>query len=305
MNQAHEPRTQLPHFAFVSCTIISFHSHSSIVLGACNELQPFVLTNRYLLINHLFTNLCFHQFIATTDCRPSNTMTIRTPVSQIKKLKKGTKSSPPLGGVPLQSLRPSIQQARDPTLELFEPSPEQHSRSPLEVAVKPKYPRQELRGESSPETNRNRHIRAVTRRPLTTFGVFSCTVLSIASLHLLYFGHLSFEGMDLTSSNVSNRNVVVSDKHTYFRSSQNLHVKGPPRVICIGNHLDNTTPTFVAEVGRKVVLYPAEFSDVTQLYDRKDDDEIADSVEMKYFPMHETNEDCVPMSPWQTYSFRK
>ncbi|KAL3762177.1 hypothetical protein ACHAWU_000641 [Discostella pseudostelligera] len=230
-------------------------------------------------------------------------MTIRTPVSQIKKLKKGTKSSPPLGGVPLQSLRPSIQQARDPTLELFEPSPEQHSRSPLEVAVKPKYPRQELRSESSTETNRNRHLRAVTRRPLTTFGVFSCTVLSIASLHLLYFGHLSFEGMDLTSSNVSNKKAVTSDKHNYFRSNQNVHVKGPPRVICIGNHLDNTTPSFVAEAGRNVVLYPAEFSDVTQLYDRKDDDEIADSVEMKYFPMHETNEDCVPMSPWQTYSF--
>lgn len=293
------------HFAFVSSTLHQFSiplSCLSVRAISCNPLC-------YPIVGFSSTT-CVHKsllssIIATIDCRSSTTMTIRTPVSQIKKLKKGTKSSPPLGGVPLQSLRPSIQQARDPTLELFEPSPEQHSRLPLEVAVKPKYPRHELRSESSPETNRNRHLRAVTRRPLTTFGVFSCTVLSIASLHLLYFGHLSFEGMDLTSSNVSNKKAVTSDKHNYFRSNQNLHVKGPPRVICIGNHLDNTTPSFVAEAGRNVVLYPAEFSDVTQLYDRKDDDEIADSVEMKYFPMHETNEDCVPMSPWQTYSFRK
>ena len=231
-------------------------------------------------------------------------MTLRTPVSQIKKLKKGTKASPPLGSIRLQSSRPNIQQARDSTsLELFEPSPEQQSRSQLEVAVRPKW--QELRGETSPEVNKNRHLRAVTRRPLTTFGVFSCSVLSIASLHLIYFGHLSFDRMD-SRSNVSTKNRIVSDNRNYFRSSSShqLHAKGPPRIICIGNHLDNTTPTFIAEVGRNVVLYPAKFSDVTQLYDRKDDDEIEDSVEMKSFPLHETDKDCVPMSPWQTLSFR-
>ena len=228
------------------------------------------------------------------------TMTLRTPVSQIKKLKKGAKASPPLGDIPLQSLCPSIQQARDSTsLQLFEPSPEQH-RSPLEVAVKPKYPRQELRGESSPEINRNRRLRAITRRPFTSFGVLFCVAISIASVHLIYFGHLSFERMHSTS-NVSTRTV----EHNFFRSGQTNHVNGPPRIIFIGNHLNNKTPSFTAEIGRKVVLYPAEFSDVTQLYDRKDDDEIADSMEMNTFPLHETNDECVPMSPWQTLSFRK
>ncbi len=234
-------------------------------------------------------------------------MTLRTPVSQVKKLKKSKKASPPLGCIPLQSFRPGVQHARDSiSLELFELSPEQQSRSQLEVAVRPKYQKQELRGESSPEVNKNHHLRAVTRRPLTTFGVFSCTVLSIASLHLIYFGHLSFNGMDSTS-NVSTKNRVFSDNRNYFRSSssQHVHAKGLPRIICIGNQLDKTTPTFITEVGRRVVLYPAEFSDVTQLYDRKDDDEIEDSVEMKSFPLHETDKDCVPMSPWQTLSFRK
>ena len=166
--------------------------------------------------------------------------------------------------------------------------------------MKPKYPKQELRGES-PDFNKNRRLRAVAR----PFGVFSCTVLSIASLHLIYFGHLSFDRMDSTST-VSTKNRVVSNKRNYFRSSgsQHIHATGLPRIICIGNNLDNTTTTFIAEVGRTVVLYPAEFSDVTQLYDRKDDDEIADSVEMKSFPLHETDKDCVPMSPWQTLSFR-
>lgn len=231
-------------------------------------------------------------------------MTFRTPVSQIKKLKKGAKKSPPLGDIPLQSLRSSIQQARDSSsLQLFEPSPERQTRSPLEVAVRPKYPRQELRGESSPEANRNRRIRAVTRRPLTTFGVVFCLTLSIASVHLLYFGHLSFKGMHLTSSNVSTKNSLIFDKSNYVRTSENI--KAPPRMIYIGSHLKNKTPIFLPEVGRKVLLYPAEFSDVTQLYDRKDDDEILDSVEMKTFPLHETDEDCIPMSPWQTLSFRK
>ena len=127
----------------------------------------------------------------------------------------------------------------------------------------------------------------------------------MVSIHLVYFGHLSFEGMH--SYIYDSTTNAASGKLNSFRSNHKDAVKEGlrPRVIYIGDDLFNKTPPYLQNAGRIVVPYPAEFSDVTQVYDRKDDEEISDSVEMKFFPMHETDADCVPMSPWQTLSFRK
>lgn len=51
--------------------------------------------------------------------------------------------------------------------------------------------------------------------------------------------------------------------------------------------------------------YPAEETDVTQLYSVANSNDLRlETMEMKIFPEHETNEDCIPMSKWQFMSFR-
>lgn len=53
---------------------------------------------------------------------------------------------------------------------------------------------------------------------------------------------------------------------------------------------------------RRIDMYPAEYSDVTQTYPVADsaDPPASESMEMRKFPTHEFDEDCVPMASWQT-----
>ena len=79
-----------------------------------------------------------------------------------------------------------------------------------------------------------------------------------------------------------------------------------PRVSFIRS--DRSTPSLsLSSRHRSVRVYEAEFTDVTQLYSIKssDDTAVSSSIERKYFPDHEVNHDCIPMSDWQTLSFRE
>lgn len=52
--------------------------------------------------------------------------------------------------------------------------------------------------------------------------------------------------------------------------------------------------------------FPAEQTDVTQLYSTANSNDIRlGTMERKFFPEHETDKKCVPMSEWQFMSFRK
>ena len=244
-------------------------------------------------------------------------MRMRTPVNSSSK-SKHWKASPPTGkDIPLQQCRPimRLQQAREPVLELFEPSPvqlryEEADQSPFKLEVRPKYPsqypRKLLDAYSTEPTHEPKQNRAITQRPFTMFGLFSFMVLAVASLHLINFGNHSFEGIRFNSGR-NGKNIFLSDKSSFIRSNHRNLVRGLPRTFFMGERADDESPSFQPAPGRTVILYPSEFSDVTQFYDTKssDDSAIADSIERKFFPMHETNADCVPMSGWQTKSFRE
>ena len=76
------------------------------------------------------------------------------------------------------------------------------------------------------------------------------------------------------------------------------------RVICINKALSATRRPFDYQPKRLVELYPADYSDVTQTYpfiDSNDVDSQDDyQMEMRLFPQHESDPDCVPMSDWQS-----
>ena len=244
------------------------------------------------------------------------------PVNLSKKAAKRWKTSPPPGkGFPLQCRRPNttggksipLQHCRPntsaPSLELREPSPVhlryEASKFPFKVAVKPRYPTQELLDRTYAEPNQTRA--ATQQRPLTKFGLFSFVVLAVASLHLiqsapfLQLWATNWIEPHFSNSGQTGMNIFLSDKASFLRSSRRMLATGQkPRTVFLAE-------SFRPASGRKVVLYPADFSDVTQLYDTKSSDDvaIARTIERKFFPKHETNEDCVPMSPWQTMSFRK
>lgn len=224
--------------------------------------------------------------------RAHYTMRLRTPVSQIKKSSKSWTISPPTAkGIPLQECRPNIQ--RGGSLELFEPSPEQlrysgANRSPFDAAVKPKHPIQQLRNAELTKSRRSEH-----KCSLASLGLSSLLVLSVASLHLINFGNHSF-------------NKVLSDKTAFATFSRGIAPR-KPRVFFMGESADFNAPRF-PPTKRTLVLYSSDedsFTDVTQLYDRKDsnDEAIKGSMERKFFPMHETNKDCIPRSSWQSQSF--
>ena len=203
----------------------------------------------------------------------------------IRSAGKSKVSPPPPEDVPLQYSRPNMQQVRD-VLAAFELSTENQSR-PLDVAVRPKYPRQELRVEVEP--NEKHHVveqkqHRATRRFV---GALVSVVLTAASMHLLIINHV-FEGE------------LLSKQTNYLRGKLRSLFKANPRTFFLEDH-------FQPVQGRHIVQYPAEFSDATQLYGTKDSDDAAimESMERKFFPEHETNKDCVPMSESQTSNFRK
>ncbi|KAL7545541.1 hypothetical protein ACHAWF_008891 [Thalassiosira exigua] len=234
-------------------------------------------------------------------------MRFRTPVNTSKASTKHWKTSPPPvdKSFPLQYCRPyvSVQQARRPAPELFEPFPvhlrfDEDHHSPLRLVDKPKYPRADLLN------GHGAQIRGGYQRRLTLFGLFSLLILGVASMHLIYFGNRSFQGIR-SNTGTGGRNAFFSDKASFFSTRRRNLVQGKPRIAFMDRSADHDSSLYQAASGRKVALYPAEFSDVTQLYSLKssDDSAIDGTMELKFFPTHETDENCVPMSPWQMESF--
>ena len=182
-------------------------------------------------------------------------------------------------------------QQQDEELELFDlDTPEKEPRMH-------KYPSQELRDINRTLTNyqqvNNKSSSSQRIFPFTSFGLFSFVVLAVASLHLVNLGNHS---LDTTHVHIRRRTTTV-----------NSHPRNP-QTFFIGDSVDKDAQSFEPVLGRKVINHnkSGDFSDVTQLYDEKssDDAAIKDTMEMKYFPLHETRgDDCVPMSPWQSMSF--
>ena len=200
---------------------------------------------------------------------------------------KSKVSPPPPEDVPLQYSRPNME-----VLEAFELSPENQSR-PLDVAVRPKYPRQELRvvGPVKHYVVEQKQHRA-TRRFV---GALVSVVLTAASMHILVINHV-FEGILLNSGG----DELLSKQTNYLRGKLRSLFKAYPRTFFLEDHVQPVK-------GRKIVQYSAEFSDATQLYDTKNSDDAAimESMERKFFPEHETNKDCVPVSESQKSNYRK
>ena len=249
----------------------------------------------------------------------NSNMRFRTPVTK-KSVKHSGKASPPSGkSIPLQQCRKtSIQQARGPVLELFEPSPvsfryTHFDQSPLNVEVRPKYPREELGLKAFDLEQKERRHRELAQkqetrqRPLTLFGLFAFMVIGVATLHLINVGSQSFDNLNSSAE----QSGFLYDKTSFLRSSHRHLLGRQPRVLFMGQEAYQRPQYFPPEPGRKVALYSADRasfgSDATQIYSLKssDDTSISSTIERKFFPMHETNEDCIPQSDWQTETYCK
>ena len=224
------------------------------------------------------------------------------------------KASPPDGlTIPMQQYRPNnmnIQQARGGDLQSYTPSPEQFTgeRPPYDLAAVPNYPSQELLEPTYAELKKKVNDSYQDGKPLaltltTKFGFFTFMVIIFFGIHLVRFANR----MRNQESN------YVPDNITFLRDNSHRTLLATSRgtkssIFFMGDRLEHASPSFAPVLGRKLVMYPSEYSDVTQLYDKKSssDTKISDTMEMKFFPLHETKgDDCVPMSPWQTMSFRK
>jgi len=195
--------------------------------------------------------------------------------------------------LPIQQSRFPVQQRRqqDEELNLFDlDTPEKQpryngstSQSHLNLVEMPKYPSQQLR--DRPQTSQQVNNNSRKRPP---FGLFSFVVLVVASLQLINLGNHSLG--DSSHARIRRRTTNVS-----------RYPRGQPQTF----YMDALS--FEPVLGRKVIDYnKSEVTDVTQLYDKRssDDEALKDTMEMKYFPRHETRGDaCVPMSPWQSMSF--
>ena len=190
-----------------------------------------------------------------------------------------SKVSPPPGEGVLKPQYPS-QELRT---EAIEQSPEHQTRS-VAVALKPKYPRQELRSEPNelpvgPKQHRT------TRRFL---GALVSVILTGALLHVLVI---------VVGNHALGEILSDSGGGQFLRGRLHFFFKAYPRMVFLE---DRFQPIW----GRKIEQYPADMSDPTQLYPTEDSNDTP-SMERRFFPGHETDEDCVPMSDSQKASFRK
>ena len=215
-------------------------------------------------------------------------------------------SPPPVAAGALPSVR--LQQARRPSPELFEASPmppapegrpdysDQRPRRLLDVY--PPEPGPTLRAKANAGS-------AALWRLSCTFPLCSFALLAVASLSLSILGHRRVEGAPSLSGG-NDEHLFPFDAAPLLRRRGHPDPRRPPRTFFMGPHPHRASPPLrPTPGGRQLTLYPADFSDVTQLYDAKgsDDAAIAGSMERRFFPRHETNADCVPASAWQTQSF--
>jgi hypothetical protein len=192
-----------------------------------------------------------------------------------------SKVSPPPGEDILKPQYPS-QELR---IEAIELSPEHQTRS-IAVALQPKYPRQELR----PEPN-ELHYAVGPKQHRTTRRFFRALVSVILTGALLHF-------LIIVMGNYALGEILSnSGGGKFLRGKLHFLFKAYPRMVFLEDH-------FQPVVGRKVEQYPADLSDPTQLYPTKDSNDVS-SMERIFFPGHETDNDCVPMSESQKASFRK
>ena len=229
-------------------------------------------------------------------------------------------SPPPLVNVPVQYCRSHIrvQQAREPLLELFEPSPKRHHKKKKDTAL--------VAGQSQFKlTVRPKHLsdpiyvfesgqnRKKIQSRIFRFSFFSITLLAASSLLLTinqrFMSIYSFgKGSVIPwNSNKGDKRHFLYGRKTALRSKPTKYNKIHPQMFFFGGNSQSDASLFKLTPSRKITLYPAEFTDVTQLYSVRgsDDSAISGSMELRSFPEHETSKDCVPMSLWHSKSFRE
>ncbi|KAL3786490.1 hypothetical protein HJC23_010656 [Cyclotella cryptica] len=96
-------------------------------------------------------------------------------------------------------------------------------------------------------------------------------------------------------------------KDTHIRESQSSNTH-PSVVVYLDDDYNAfaTSPYPHDRLKHRKILdsYPAEHTDATQLYGvASSNDILLQTMERKFFPEHETNRNCVPMSEWQLMSF--
>ena len=218
-----------------------------------------------------------------------------------------TRMSPPIqsgtlplradGGASPAAPTPRVQQARNAGgLKVFVPSPPSHRRLDFDAA--------------SPALSRlGASPRSRSPRRVSPFGLFASLVLAVASLHLIRFGN---RYAVLAAGRRGASSVSSPSPADFFLLRGGRRGRGlaaafaPPPAhprVYLMHHGGAAPPAG----GRRVEVLAAEQTDVTQLYDRtsSNDVKVSSSMERRHFPEHETNPECVPMSPWQVESFRK
>ena len=236
-----------------------------------------------------------------------------------KQISKSWKNSPPtrhqkiLSDLPVQQCRLDVrvQQARNQLpLELFEPSPKYYRDKKgfdayygrhhhLKFGIKPKNLSNFV---ENGERNQNSSVLIV---------VFSLLVSTAVTLNLI--AHQMFMSThDDGNGKYGSKAFWHSESIPFFRSTSRSFAKSHPRVFfdgkgSCGGLFDSAGAFFESIPGREIRLYPAEFTDVSQLYSitSSDDSAISSSMEMRSFPKHESRADCVPMHQWQMKSFRE
>lgn len=207
-------------------------------------------------------------------------------------------SPPPRPDVILQSYKqpPLIRQVSDEDFESIESSPK-YFKARLE-SRNPRLHGNERRPcppKALPPKQNEQHLSKIARHHLIGFVI----VVSIFSL--LRVMHCTYP---IDSQHLQ----VLAEEDRAFLRKEPLEVNS--RMIYLdGNYnVYDSSPYLHHQMKHRKVLdpYPAEQTDVTQLYDTTNSNDVRlERMERKFFPEHETNANCVPVSDWQFMSFRK
>ncbi len=193
-----------------------------------------------------------------------------------------------------------IQQARRQTdLELFEPSPRnvsQAKRALSKLNIKPQHFK---------NSTIDSHFVATHTTFMAVTLAFSLLFSTAVTLNMITHHKFSVS-RDLEQSFSYSGNLL------FLRGGNSPSNRIHPRIFFTGEDarfgvFEGIGLAFETIPGREIKIFPAEFTDVTQLYSIKDseDFEVASTMERRSFPDHETDKDCSPMSNWQLKSFRE
>lgn len=248
-----------------------------------------------------------------TSCNNSldNNLQLHPPPKEGKKLWKI--SPPPKQPIPVQYCRSyagTTQQAGNPPeLELFEPSPRFYGRRQTTSSFPVRRSRCSIDVEKKTTNDaqsrevQNQRTKSRYNRRISSAASFSILALTVALLNLI---NMSARNFSRWTNDRRTNSITLTYISNSFSGNQKAIRHIHPRVSFIRS--DRSTPSLsLSSRHRSVRVYEAEFTDVTQLYSIKssDDTAVSSSIERKYFPDHEVNHDCIPMSDWQTLSFRE